>query len=103
MELSERTEQARQKLKQALDANPEIKQAFKEALDETRLYFARPEVIQEMSATISQVKAAFDTGKFKEIVDQFKERNGLSGDTKLTGDIRKKLAEELANGIFGKK
>lgn len=103
MELSEKAEQARQRLKASLDANPELKKAFKEALEETRKHFEKPEVIQEMVSTICKTKEAFESGKFKEITERFKEKYGFSGDSKLTDEMRRKLAEELADGILGKK
>jgi hypothetical protein len=56
-----------------------------------------------MANTIVKMKGAFDSGKIKEITERFKEKYGLSGDTKLTDEMRRKLAEELADGILGKK
>lgn len=101
---SERTIAAREKLIQSLkSASPETRKALKEALEETRKHFEKPEVIQELSSNINKIKTAFDSGKVKEITEQFKEKHGLSGDTKLTDDMRRELAQELADGILGKK
>jgi hypothetical protein len=101
---SERTRLAREKLTASLKAaSPETRKALKEALEETRQHFQKPEVIQELVSTIGKMKDAFDSGKIKEITERFKEKYGLSGDTKLTDEMRRKLAEELADGILGKK
>lgn len=99
---SERTKQAREELVQSLKtASPETRKAFKEALEETRKHFQKPEVIQELTSNLNKIKTAFDSGKVKEITEQFKEKHGLSSDTRLTDDMKRKLAEELANGIIG--
>ena len=103
MELSEKAEQARQRLKATLDTNPDLKKAFKEAMEETKAHFQRPEVIQGMANTIGKMKNAFENGKIREITERFKQEHGLSSDTKLTDEMRRKLAEELADGILGKK
>lgn len=101
---SERTEQAREKLAQSLKtASPETRKAFKEALEETRKHFQKPEVIQGLAANANKIKIAFEDGKVKQITEQFRDKYGLSGDTKLTKELRHKLAEELADGIFSKK
>jgi molecular chaperone GrpE (heat shock protein) len=102
MELRDRAEQARQRLKATLDADPVLKKAFREALEQTRQHFQKPEVIQGMASTIVKMKDAFESGKVKEIAEKFKEKHGLSGDTKLTDEMKHKLAEELADGILGK-
>lgn len=100
---SERTRQARERLIESLKtASPETRKAFKEALAETRKHFEKPEVIQEMTSTIDKMKDALESGKFKEIAEQFKEKHGLSNNAKLTEDMRRKLADELADGILGK-
>jgi len=99
IKLSERTEQARQRLKATLDADPALKKTFKE----TRKHFEKPGVIRGMANTIGKMKDAFESGKVKEAAEKFKEKHGLSGDTKLTDDMRRKLAEELVDGILGKK
>jgi ferritin-like metal-binding protein YciE len=101
--MSEDLEKARQRLKQSLDANPELKKAFKEALVETRKHFENPEVISGMAKTLNLVKEGFQSGKVKEIAQDFKIRHGISGNEKLTDDMKKKLADEIANGILGKK
>lgn len=103
MEINEKAMTAEERLKQTLNANPELKKAFKEALEETRKHFEKPEVIQGLANTINKTKEAFENGKVKEITEQFKEKYGISVDTKLTDEMKHRLAEELANGILGKK
>ena len=99
---SERTKEAREKLVQSLkSASPETRKALKEALEETRKHFQKPEVIQELSSNLNKIKTAFDSGKVKKITEQFKVKHGLSGSTKLTDDMKRKLVEELVNGIIG--
>lgn len=100
----QRLEQAREKLKQSLStASPETRKALKEALENTKKHFEKPEVIQGLANTIGKMKNAFDSGKIKEITEKFKEKYGLSGDTKLTDDMKRKFAEELADEILSKK
>lgn len=100
---SERTKQARERLIESLKAaSPETRKAFKEALEETRQHFQKPEVIHGMAYTIGKMKDAFESGKVKAIAERFKREHGLSGDTKLTDEMRRKLAEELTDGILGK-
>lgn len=103
MELSEKTEQARQRLKETLDANPDLKKAFKEALEETKQHFQKPEVISEMASMISKTKDAFESGKFKAAVEEFRVKNGLAKHAKLTDEMRRKLSEYLTDTILGKK
>ncbi len=96
---SERTKEARERLIESLkSASPETRKALKEALEETRKHFKKPEVIQELASNMNKIKTAFDCGKVKEITEQFKEKHGLSGNTKLTEEMRRKLADELVNG-----
>jgi iron uptake system EfeUOB component EfeO/EfeM len=99
-----KTKAARERLIQSLKSvSPETRKAFKDALEETRKHFEKPEVIQELTSNMSKIKTAFESGQVKEIMEQFKEKHGLSGNTKLTDEMKRKLAEELANGIIGKK
>lgn len=100
---SERTRLARERLQESLKAaSPETRKALKGALEETRKHFQKPEVIQELTSNLNNIKTAFDSGKVKEITERFKAKYGLSGDIKLTDEMKRKLAEELADGIFGK-
>jgi ferric iron reductase protein FhuF len=103
MELSEKTEQDRQRLKETLDANPDLKKAFKEALEKTKEHFQKPEVISEMASMINKTKEAFESGKFKVIVQEYRDKNGLPADAKLTDEMRRNLAELLTDAILGKK
>ncbi len=98
---SDRTKKARERLVESLkSASPETRKALKDALEETRNHFKNPEVIQELTTNMNKIKIAFDSGKVKEIMEQFKEKHGLTDNTKLTDDMKRKLAKELANGIF---
>ncbi len=99
----QRLEQAKQRIKQTLKSNPELKQAFKEALDNTYKHFQKPEVIAEITTNINKIKNAFESGKFKEVVQAFKEENKLTDNAKLTDELRKELANKLATEILGKK
>ena len=101
---SERTRLAREKLQESLkSASPETRKALKEALEETSKHFQKPEVIQELTTNVNKIKNAFNNGKAKEIAETFRQSHGLSSDTKLTDEMRQKLADELANRILGKK
>lgn len=51
--MSEKTKQAREKLKQTLKENPDLAKAFKEALDEA----SKPENIEKLSGDICGVLA----------------------------------------------
>ena len=79
MVMSDKTKEARNRLMETLkNASPEVRQAFRESVEETREYFKREDVIKDITDTVNSVREVMLSGKIGEIAREHERLNGCS-------------------------
>lgn len=99
MEKSAKTIQAEENLKKLFRENPDLKQAFKETIEEMRKPENVEKMAKEIATGVSVIKESFESGDFQASVKEFMQKHGIE---KLTPEAKGQLAEELAIKIFKK-
>ena len=103
MEKSVKLLESEENLKKLFRENPDLKQAFKETIEELR----KPENVEKMANEISTgigiIKEFFENqNATREYIEKFMEKHGVEKYSELTLELKEKLGEELADVFIAK-